>query len=394
MVESGEGVLERLSRRFNRITLKLAAKTGEIELKGGPCLSIPIQAMQEGDSSLEAISYYFDTRTVQVVTKSGHSFEVDMSEGGDASPVDGRKVIYLDQCHWSTLAKRLNGGNVAPSEASAADKFIHLAKSRDLILPMSAGHFLETTATYGEKRVGLASTILSLSRGWRMRYPIQVRKDEVRSLVSARAREVPWTPPPIFTLDAAGMFDERLPQEGANGFPAEVARLLDQLTCIAADYDTLMEPYQIESEKIGIWESTYTKVMNDPEFRSLSKARRRGASHGLVILDMSTEVARIFSEFGIAGDKVPEFAQHLHANVPSMPFWGLYADALNFRLSQGNTKWQSNDLIDMLYLSCAAGYADLVVAERAATNYLNAAWGDREGNCPVVKNLAQAAERL
>ncbi|WP_432157885.1 hypothetical protein [Streptomyces sp. bgisy153] len=394
MSEASEGALEELAQRFTRITLKPLAKTGEIELKGGPCLSFPVQAPQEDDSSLEAISYYFGTRTVQVVTKGGHSFEVDMDEGGDVSPVDGRKVVYLDQCHWSTLAKRLNGGNMASSEVSAADKFIDLARSRNLILPMSAGHFVETTATFGEKRVGLASTILSLSRGWRMRHPIQVRKDEVRSLLSARAQEIEWMPPPVFTLDPAGMFDERLPQEGAHAFPVEISRLLNQLTCIAADYDTLMEPDQIESERIGVWESTYTKVMNDQEFRSLSKVRRRSASHGLVILDISTEVARIFSELHVAEGDVSEFTRHLHANVPSMPFWGLYADALDFRLSQGNTKWQSNDLIDMLYLSCAAGYADLVVAERAATNYLNAAWGDRRGKCPVVRNLAQAVERL
>lgn len=31
------------------------------------------------------------------------------------------------------------------------------------------------------------------------------------------------------------------------------------------------------------------------------------------------------------------------------------------------TRWQPNDLIDMLYLACAAVYADGVAAERTAT---------------------------
>ena len=44
--------------------------------------------------------------------------------------------------------------------------------------------------------------------------------------------------------------------------------------------------------------------------------------------------------------------------------------------------WESNDLIDGMYLCCAAGYADLVVGERNAIGYL------RQGrDCPLGAEL-------
>lgn len=64
-----------------------------------------------------------------------------------------------------------------------------------------------------------------------------------------------------------------------------------------------------------------------------------------------------------------------------MPFLRLFADALSVRLLN-RARWEPNDLIDMLYLACAAAYADGVAAERAASNYLNTAWQDRPKPCP------------
>jgi hypothetical protein len=306
----------------------------------------------------------------------------------------GRPVVYLDQCHWSAIANRLYGGPVAGAAIAATDKVIQLAREKRIILPMSAGHFLETVATYGVKRANLASAILTLSSGWRMRHPIQVRQDEARNSVYALYAPAEHVSPPVFTLDASVMFNELPAVRDFSGLPAEVACLSDRLTSIAADYDTLMDTERIGSDRTTTWEDTYRNVMNDPEFRALSPLKRRKASHGLALMDILQEVARICFDLSIPPGRLEDVTQHLFASFPEMPFWGLYADALAFRLSQGNTKWQSNDLIDMLYLSCAAGYADVVVAERSATNYLNAVWGDRSGQCPVVKDLISAADRL
>jgi hypothetical protein len=39
----------------------------------------------------------------------------------------------------------------------------------------------------------------------------------------------------------------------------------------------------------------------------------------------------------------------------------------------GGTAWKANDLTDLMYLTCAAGYADYVVAERSAISQMRQA---------------------
>ena len=53
-----------------------------------------------------------------------------------------------------------------------------------------------------------------------------------------------------------------------------------------------------------------------------------------------------------------------------------------------------NDLIDMLYLACAAAYADGVAAERAAAQYLSTAWQGRPAACPVARTLGRLVSHL
>jgi DNA-binding CsgD family transcriptional regulator len=71
----------------------------------------------------------------------------------------------------------------------------------------------------------------------------------------------------------------------------------------------------------------------------------------------------------------------------------LYADALSVRLLN-RARWEPNDLVDMLYLSCAAAYADGVAAERTAARYLDTAWSGRPDPCPVVPTLHQLVAHL
>jgi hypothetical protein len=70
-----------------------------------------------------------------------------------------------------------------------------------------------------------------------------------------------------------------------------------------------------------------------------------------------------------------------------MPFLLLHADAVGVRLLDPTTNWIPNDLIDMLYLGCAAAHADAVGAERTASLYLPTASRDRQDSSPAVPTL-------
>jgi hypothetical protein len=56
-----------------------------------------------------------------------------------------------------------------------------------------------------------------------------------------------------------------------------------------------------------------------------------------------------------------------------MPYGGRLYEVLYHRLRNADDTWERNDLIDMNFLCCAAGYADIVVGEKQTTEYLRRA---------------------
>ncbi len=60
-----------------------------------------------------------------------------------------------------------------------------------------------------------------------------------------------------------------------------------------------------------------------------------------------------------------------------MPFLAQMNQLLFARLRNAEQRWEANDLIDIMFLSCAAGYADVLVGERATIGYLRQARAPR-----------------
>ncbi|GLY70890.1 hypothetical protein Atai01_75090 [Amycolatopsis taiwanensis] len=56
-----------------------------------------------------------------------------------------------------------------------------------------------------------------------------------------------------------------------------------------------------------------------------------------------------------------------------MKMLGLYAQVTMRRHTNKDTKWVGNDLTDLVYLSCAAAYADFVAAEKRTAEDLRQA---------------------
>ena len=53
-----------------------------------------------------------------------------------------------------------------------------------------------------------------------------------------------------------------------------------------------------------------------------------------------------------------------------LPATGLFREMLHDRHLNKGTVWKTNDLTDMVYLSCASAYADFVVCERHMSSVL------------------------
>jgi hypothetical protein len=55
--------------------------------------------------------------------------------------------------------------------------------------------------------------------------------------------------------------------------------------------------------------------------------------------------------------------QQLAKHLTAMPMVGYLSGLFTQRYVSATTVWKRNDLLDMMFLSCAAGYADFVAAE-------------------------------
>jgi hypothetical protein len=263
---------------------------------------------------------------------------------------------------------------------------VELAESGRIIIPVSSAHALETSALFDAKRQNLAATILKLSRGWQMRSPVTVRMNEMATVLSRRY-DISATPPEldVFSLAAGAMETDRRAY-GTSGLAPGIAALVDRMTSFSAIYDVLMHPEKVPSPKPG-WHERFNNVSQDPEFQARKARQKIIDGRAMAIADVAPEALSVSQQIGIpAPEYVPVV---LYEEIDSMPFMRLYGDVIGHRLAN-RARWEANDLVDILFLGCAAAYADVVVAERAATNYLQRAWGEREAECPVVAKLPDA----
>ena len=100
-------------------------------------------------------------------------------------------IIYLDQCHWITLAQAqfTRRKILSSNELAAADFILKAASDGRIRLPLSVAHMVETAkAGNGPRRQQLADTMLSAYDGWHMNNPITVRGEEMaRALIQQQA---------------------------------------------------------------------------------------------------------------------------------------------------------------------------------------------------------------
>jgi hypothetical protein len=155
--------------------------------------------------AINQIDYHWARRAL-ILSTDDLRIDLELGSVRNPSPLRGRPVVYLDQNHMSTLSKALRAPQrLSEREWRAALRLITLAGEGKIIVPFSGAHLLETAAwTDNEARFHLATTILSVSRGWQLRDPLQVRQDELVALLSASVgRSVPLGPVTTLAPNAA-----------------------------------------------------------------------------------------------------------------------------------------------------------------------------------------------
>jgi hypothetical protein len=275
----------------------------------------------------------------------------------------------LDQPHWSVFHKIGLGTRVHPNDAEAAVQVASWAAEGRIILPASSGHTQETTKwTNADERYQLGVNILTLSRGWHMRDPLHVRRLELRRALRDLQGHCPEAELPIITRDTDAMLSARglRPVQAPADFPPDVAAghaLLTRATAMVAvmlDDDAIVQ----SSPPIG-WAQAQQRYSDWLRTQDRDPAQKRASIDAMLISDLRTEIAEEATRTGLTPIDLRGWllGNGWKRQVAAMPSLGLYGELYHQRHLAG-VPWSPNDLSDMVYLSCAAGYADFVVAER------------------------------
>lgn len=163
--------------------LDFAAGTLTVSLPDGDEHQEPIpEGFLDFDTNVENVAIRPEAGVMIAGLPGGREATVELATV--APSVDelrgGRPVIYLNQNQWSRLSQwRRGDSTISTAEATAAEELVELVNGREVLLPVSAAHLIETVPLYGQRRVDLAATVLELSRGWQMLNPVTVRQEEI-----------------------------------------------------------------------------------------------------------------------------------------------------------------------------------------------------------------------
>ncbi|MGB0096943.1 MAG: hypothetical protein WBP81_30925 [Solirubrobacteraceae bacterium] len=323
--------------------------------------------------TISRIRIDFDAQLLSLALPDETSITVALHLGAarQEAYLSDRTIVYLDQNHWSKLAAaRCGGQGVSTEDAAAAEVLAGLADQRHIVLPLSAGHAVETGALYGLRRTQIASAMLGLSQGWLMRHPSWIRSEEF-----ATAREgLAGATQRVFVQDADQLFTRPLRNPSVAGLPAPMAALGKPIINVLSIATTLTHPEKMSDvdgrAAAAAWAQSRQDAADCVRADHISAERARQVANAQTLWDSNAELLMAWPDSD--PDARGEWLKRTYDDVGQMPCLSRVRAIFYARLRNGS-RWYANDFTDIMYLSCAAGYADLVVGERRTIGELRTA---------------------
>jgi hypothetical protein len=367
------------------LAIDLRARTLRMRSTTGRALEVPMPPdVFAGASNLHRVAFDVGAGRLTVSMTGEAQAVVELRRLGASAEAlrAGRPTVYLDQNHWSTLAAVRHGERPARTEEiGPARRLMELVEAEEVLLPVSAGHLVETTPLHGPRRVALAGTVLALGRGWQMRNPLHVRVDEV---ARALTRSEPAAAE-IFAPGADGFFATQhggALEQGPPNADASQALLRETLrasTALLGLYEAIIDEEAIKDEggraeaAATSWASKLGELARRMREANESASMVRRVAYANLQIDMMDDIIRASA---LAGVSPKEAIKRLNADddpIGRAPFLGQMRQMMFMRMRNAGQRWEANDLVDIMFLCCAAAYGDVVVAERRTVGYLRQA---------------------
>lgn len=383
---------------MRRIGIDIDSRTLFVEFHNGRVVTEPAgKGLLEFDTRISRLVYDLEVDELELrLLDQDVTIEIGSSRA-DAELLARRPIVYLDQSHWITLARHLWApSKVAKPLRTAAEELIELARTKKIVLPLSAAHYVETARADGRWRRHLGITMLDLSRGWQMRNPIRVRHLELKASLEGNDPVVPG----VFTLSPHETLAEDLTKkQSPPDVPQALREAFSRLVTFSTIYDVMVEDEKTISEdaneKATAWAASHQKLADHFRAAGASSQRRRLATRARVLADLSREIAVVAKRAGLDTLALDAWlSKYEHDGLGAMPYLGRLEEITYHRLSNADDRWEPNDLHDMHFLPCAAGYADIVVGENQTTHYLRLAERSLPSKAYTCATLPQAVAQL
>lgn len=346
------------------------------------------------DSMLESISFMPLTDDLLIKTLNGKTIKFNIPIRQSLSV--NAPVIYLDQVHWSTLSK-VDQYNVRipPLELAAAREIINMANNGKIILPLAQVHFLETLHwTDSIRRQKLAIQLLQLSKGWTMRHPLSIRRNEIIKAVSGSGFNNSEPEFGFLAHDLISIPGTRSGYSSKDVTDESVEIIASMLTEVIVYIDILTSSDFMEKDEAHDWVKSKQNNSNDLHALSLTKEEFREKTDKFFLDDINGEVNEAFTAMGLT---VPEAKKWLDKEIDQfsvLPIFGIWREAFHDKYSDPSTEWENNDLNDLMYLTCGAAYADILVGEKSLTHIMSQSLKRLNRPVNVYKNLRTALPEI
>lgn len=355
------------------------------------------KARSEGPIDFKRVTFHPGDLVLEMVTPWDEVLEIEVyGEDDQFLRRQGRLVIYLDQNKWIQLTQSIHEpARVPAQELEASRRIIDLARGGEVILPLSSGHWVETSSAYGQRRTRLAATMVGLSRGWIMRDPLLVRSLELTAMFGnvRRGTEAPLDEG-VFTLDYRHFHAEPSDPYQAKdaSLPPEMVRLIETLLGAQSVLAVLLEAERTDRETVmaaqwaELHESFAKHLATEPATRPLV----RTLTLFRFLADLGAEHMMVARDEGLTASEYKTWlSEDADNDIAALPYLGRNREVIHLKLQNAQKGWKASDLIDLVYLPCAAGYADHVVCEKHTGDYLQRANRRRDVGARVFTSVAE-----
>ncbi|MGO9900997.1 MAG: hypothetical protein ACLP0J_15190 [Solirubrobacteraceae bacterium] len=289
------------------------------------------------------------------------------------------KHVYLDQNQWSYLSLALRGEPRTPEDAAAGEAVKRSVADGTASFPLATAHVFETWKQHrADKRQPLAQTMMEISRNDAIASPQQLLPPELDQALHRRFGR-PDRPADVHP------FGRGLRHLSGGVAPDPDRELVHYLRELHPDLDDIEITDWIDALLLaGPDENLPTADVGQPDLQfgegfaaAQAELQRRFKQDGTrkdeirravavsMLMDIKEPLeaalgraAVTLDEFTALGRQgLTDFMFDLPSRVALLELtWRQHADL--------QTKWKPNDLNDLVYLSAAIGYCDIVVTER------------------------------